>query len=181
MEELNYTSREVTTTVKDFVGTEEELREAIALQVPINKFKGGFLVDESYREALVPTEFLDSMKINYITEIRNVERTVWSENLEEEPTIESTPMEFQVPELDEQGEVVMVQKTWKEYVMIFDSVEEGKICISAQPPISPRGNWYGRIVSEELYKWIELFGSENIHTKSNFESAKEVYPMEIDL
>ncbi len=57
-EELNYTKH--TEEVEDYLGTEDEIQEAVAAEYAINGFKGGFLVAESYLTTEVPEDFANS-------------------------------------------------------------------------------------------------------------------------
>ncbi len=48
------------------------------------------------------------------------------------------------------------------------------VLIKAMPFKNANGNYRGSITSEELYKWIDVFGADTLLTKSAFAAAKYV-------
>jgi hypothetical protein len=134
---LSYTSHPE--IIKDYAGTEQELQTAIAAGDNIINFRGGFEVDASILDQLVPQICVGITVID-----------------------------------EESGEERIDNKTWGEYCRCHESINEGKVLVEATPPVDANKNCNDSIQSEELYKWIEALGVENIHTRSNFWSLRKL-------
>lgn len=160
--ELKYTTH--TEVIQDYLGTHEELVEAVATGATISFFDGGFEVDTIILEQDVPVIFPESKKINYIEE----DYTYYSFD-EDGNEIEKTKI-IMVPEYTEDFDLVYIQKTWDEYTINYKSTNDGKSLIKSTGVVGNSKNYRGKIGSNLLYLFINHFGIDNILTKSDFYS-----------
>jgi hypothetical protein len=166
MEELNYDKK--TIIVKDYIGTHEELIEAITTEVIINKFRGGFEVNDDILNQDIPETFTNSKKISIVDKEVEYETITFDENGVE--TIITNTKTIREYELDEEGNHNRINKTWRDYAIHFPSLTFGKTLIMASNVLNSNNNYDGSIHSVDLYLWINELGVDNILTKSDFYS-----------
>jgi len=159
-------SKKTTITTNPNV-THTELLEWITNEDEVKGLIGGFEVPTTTLNASVPIIFPNSEKIKYVTEEYTEEIISVGEN-GEDITIE-VQRTRQVPDVDEDGEIIMIPKTWADYVgnCYKTSVTNGKVLI----PLGIRddnGNRLTVIESDEFYLWVNHFSTTNLLTKSDY-------------
>ncbi len=147
-----------------------ELVEWIANGDIINKFKGAVEVAEASLLIDVPDTFPDNLKVKLIEESYQENVLTIDPDTGEEIT-ESVTKTRMIPELDDEGNPVLVAKTFAEYIggNYQQSTNTGKVLI----PLGQRdqhGNRHGHLLSEEFYLWVNFWGIDNVRTLSEWHS-----------
>lgn len=137
-------------------------------------FEGKIAVDEEFLALLVPEGFINSQTA--VTD----EKEIFVEGLDDEGNPIQIPKMITVYFEDENGDLLMRQKTWAEYVC--NQVENHVDGVNKLIRVGHRlgSGYYHHLTSEEFYQWADYFGIKNILTKSEAEhvTAKVVCDVE---
>ncbi len=165
---LDYTdiTKEVVVS-HEWSGTANELTTAIGNNEEIIWFVWGFEVPTSRLDELVPEWF------PFSTKPKMVEKTLTRENEEWEE--EEYTVLVQYEEEDEEWNFIPIveQKTWWEYWIIADSINDEKLITAIDYISESKCHWWS-ITSENLYKRVEALWISNIKTKSHFKSLRKI-------
>jgi len=138
----------------------QEFIDAYRSEVAIIGFIGAVKIDNKKLNSLVPVDFINSSKPIMIQERYKV------------PGIDKDGNEIEVdayrmiPSLDKEGDVITEQKSWSEYSISQDSIDNNiLLSIGAR---DSNGNRHSVLKDEELRQWINYFGVDKVLTKSEY-------------
>jgi len=141
-----------------------KFKELVNLKVPIHRWTGCVIVPEAKLDEEVPNNFEKSSKVKVMTE--SYQEEVISYDEEGNEVITEVTKTRQVPVLDENDEPVMIQKTWREYTIVYEFDNKDPAIL-----IGYRDNNKNRnkpVSSKELYDYINHFGVDAIRHKYDY-------------
>ena len=129
--------------------------------VKVEDFWGGAENPVAILDEDVPEGFPNRLKVKMVEETYEVEECTFDEETGEEVCVMVKKTRL-VPELDEEGEPVMIPKLFKEYCTNYRISVDKKNVLFKLGYTDSHGNLLHKISDLELRSWVNKFGIDNI-------------------